>query len=101
MIRTKWRGTWAYDGGVLTKQGQPSRRYAGVVSAMLASGTMPAPSAALAKIETEDTAVATLKFSNGALGIIEATTMPHGRPISKAHSRFWGRRAWSRSRVPP
>ena len=29
---------------------------------------------ALAKIETEDTAVATLKFRNGALGIIEATT---------------------------
>ena len=29
---------------------------------------------ALANIETEDTAVATLKFSNGALGIIEATT---------------------------
>src|SRR5438128_12644551 len=29
---------------------------------------------ALAKIETEDTAVATLKFKNGALGIIEATT---------------------------
>jgi predicted dehydrogenase len=28
---------------------------------------------ALAKIETEDTAVATLKFRNGALGIIEAT----------------------------
>jgi predicted dehydrogenase len=29
---------------------------------------------ALARIETEDTAVATLKFRNGALGIIEATT---------------------------
>src|SRR5437016_1487410 len=31
-------------------------------------------STALAKIETEDTAVATLKFRNGALGVIEATT---------------------------
>jgi UDP-N-acetyl-2-amino-2-deoxyglucuronate dehydrogenase len=29
---------------------------------------------ALVKIEAEDTAVATLKFKNGALGIIEATT---------------------------
>lgn len=29
---------------------------------------------ALVKIQTEDTAVATLKFRNGALGIIEATT---------------------------
>src|SRR5260370_40635900 len=32
---------------------------------------------ALAKMETEDTAVATLKFRNGALGIIEATTAAH------------------------
>src|SRR4029079_7406145 len=29
---------------------------------------------ALARIETEDTAVATLKFKSGALGIVEATT---------------------------
>ena len=40
----------------------------------MSSAFMPAPITALAKIETEDTAVATLKFRNGALGIIEATT---------------------------
>jgi predicted dehydrogenase len=36
---------------------------------------------ALAKIETEDTAVATLKFRNGALGIIEATTAARPRDL--------------------
>lgn len=36
---------------------------------------------ALADIEAEDTAVATLKFSNGALGIIEATTATRPRDM--------------------
>ena len=30
----------------------------------------------LVDIETEDTGIATLKFTNGALGVIEATTHP-------------------------
>jgi len=41
----------------------------GNVKSVFASSTR-----ALAKIEAEDTAVVTLKFENGALGIIEATT---------------------------
>src|ERR1700751_6040033 len=57
-----WRGTWAYDGGVL------ELFFGDVVSVHARAST------ALVKIETEDTAVATLKFRNGALGIIEATT---------------------------
>lgn len=69
----KWRGTWAYDGGVLTNQASHHVDmlewfFGDVVSVHARAIT------ALAKIETEDTAVATLKFSNGALGIIEATT---------------------------
>jgi UDP-N-acetyl-2-amino-2-deoxyglucuronate dehydrogenase len=68
-----WRGTWAYDGGVLTNQASHHidmlEWFFGDVESVHARATT-----ALVKIETEDTAVATLKFRNGALGIIEATT---------------------------
>lgn len=68
-----WRGTWRYDGGVLTNQASHHidllEWIMGDVESVFAKST-----AALVDIETEDTAVATLKFSNGALGIIEATT---------------------------
>ena len=62
-----WRGTWAYDGGVLTNQASHHVDmlewfFGDVVSVHARALT------ALAKIETEDTAVATLKFRNGALG---------------------------------
>src|SRR5437868_5775324 len=68
-----WRGTWANDGGVLTNQASHHVDmlewfFGDVVSVHARAAT------ALARIETEDTAVATLKFRNGALGIIEATT---------------------------
>ncbi len=68
-----WRGTWAYDGGVLTNQASHHVDmlewfFGDVVSVHARAIT------ALASIETEDTAVATLKFKNGALGVIEATT---------------------------
>jgi UDP-N-acetyl-2-amino-2-deoxyglucuronate dehydrogenase len=69
----KWRGTWAYDGGVLANQASHHVDmlewfFGDVVSVHARAAT------ALVKIEAEDTAVATLKFKNGALGIIEATT---------------------------
>lgn len=68
-----WRGTWAYDGGVLTNQASHHidmlEWFFGDVMSVHARATT-----ALVKVETEDTAVATLKFRNGALGIIEATT---------------------------
>ncbi|MDC0278697.1 Gfo/Idh/MocA family oxidoreductase [bacterium] len=70
-----WRGTWALDGGgalmnqaihtvdlLLWLMGPVSE-----ISAM--TGTMTHE-----RIEVEDVAVATLKFSSGALGVIEATT---------------------------
>jgi UDP-N-acetyl-2-amino-2-deoxyglucuronate dehydrogenase len=68
-----WRGTWAFDGGVLTNQASHHIDmlewfFGEVVSVHARAAT------ALVRIETEDTAVATLKFRNGALGIIEATT---------------------------
>ncbi|MBU1529918.1 MAG: Gfo/Idh/MocA family oxidoreductase [Gammaproteobacteria bacterium] len=68
-----WRGTWAQDGGVLTNQASHHvdllEWMMGEVESVFAKGTT-----ALAKIEAEDTAVVTLKFRNGALGVIEATT---------------------------
>lgn len=68
-----WRGTWAYDGGVLANQASHHvdmlEWFFGDVVSVHARGIT-----ALARIEAEDTAVATLKFRNGALGVIEATT---------------------------
>lgn len=68
-----WRGTWALDGGVLTNQASHHvdmlEWMLGEVDSVFAMSTT-----ALANIEAEDTAVVTLKFKNGALGVIEATT---------------------------
>ena len=68
-----WRGTWAYDGGVLTNQASHHvdllEWMMGEVESVFAKSTT-----ALVNIEAEDTAVVTLKFRNGSLGIIEATT---------------------------
>ncbi len=69
----KWRGTWAQDGGVLTNQASHHidllEWMMGEVESVFAKSIT-----ALVDIEAEDTAVVTLKFKNGALGIIEATT---------------------------
>lgn len=68
-----WRGTWALDGGVLTNQASHHvdllEWMMGEVDSVFAMSTT-----ALANIEAEDTAVVTLRFRNGALGVIEATT---------------------------
>lgn len=68
-----WRGTWALDGGVLTNQASHHvdllEWMMGDVESVYAMSTT-----ALARIEAEDTAVVILRFSNGALGAIEATT---------------------------
>jgi predicted dehydrogenase len=68
-----WRGTWAMDGGVLTNQASHHidmlEWMMGDVESVFARSIT-----ALAKIEAEDTAVVTLKFRSGALGVIEATT---------------------------
>jgi UDP-N-acetyl-2-amino-2-deoxyglucuronate dehydrogenase len=68
-----WRGTWRFDGGVLANQASHHidmlEWFMGDVDSVHARAMT-----ALVRIEAEDTAVATLKFSNGALGIIEATT---------------------------
>ena len=68
-----WRGTWALDGGVLANQASHHvdllEWLMGDVESVFAKSIT-----ALVDIETEDTAIVILKFCNGALGIIEATT---------------------------
>lgn len=73
-----WRGTWALDGGVLANQASHHvdllEWMMGDVDSVFARGRT-----ALVDIECEDTAAAVLRFRNGALGIIEATTAT--RPV--------------------
>ncbi|WP_291440716.1 Gfo/Idh/MocA family oxidoreductase [Desulfovibrio sp.] len=68
-----WRGTWALDGGVLTNQ---ASHHVDLLEWMLGDveSVFAKSRTALVNIEAEDTAIALLKFRNGALGIIEATT---------------------------
>ncbi|MBI5032981.1 MAG: Gfo/Idh/MocA family oxidoreductase [Chloroflexi bacterium] len=71
--RDPWRGTWAMDGGALTNQGI---HYLDLLQYLV--GDVESVTARIATqlvtVEVEDTAVATLKFKNGALGVIEVTT---------------------------
>lgn len=68
-----WRGTLAMDGGVFMNQASHHidllRWFGGPVNSVFAK-----IDTFTHKIEVEDTGVAILKFQNGALGIIEATT---------------------------
>jgi len=68
-----WRGTFSHDGGALSNQGIHHidlLRYLG--------GEVEQLNAVLrtlgAQIEVEDTAVATLKYPNGGVGVVEVTT---------------------------
>ena len=73
-----WRGTWALDGGVLTNQ---ASHHVDILEWMMGEvdSVFAKSITALAEIEAEDTAVVVLKFRNGALGVIEATTAT--RPV--------------------
>jgi len=68
-----WRGTWTYDGGVFTNQASHHidmlSWFMGEVESVKAISTT-----RLVDIECEDTGAAIIRFSNGALGIIEVTT---------------------------
>lgn len=69
----EWRGTWQHDGGVFANQAihhiDLLQWMMGEVESVFAKSTQ-----ALVNIEAEDTGVVILKFKNGALGVIEATT---------------------------
>lgn len=69
----KWRGTWALDGGVLTNQ---ASHHIDLLEWMMGDveSVFAISATELVNIETEDTAVVAVRFTNGALGVIEATT---------------------------
>jgi len=85
-----WRGTWAMDGGVFTNQashhidllewmlGEPISVFAKAITALV-------------NIETEDTGVAIIKFRNGALGVVEATTATRPKDIEGSISILGGK----------
>ncbi len=68
-----WRGTWKMDGGVFTNQ---ASHHIDLLEWMMGDveSVFAKAETRLVNIEVEDTGVALLKFQNGALGIIEATT---------------------------
>ena len=68
-----WRGTWAYDGGVFANQ---ASHHVDLLQWMMGDveSVFAKTSTSLVNIETEDTGVVILRFKNGALGVIEATT---------------------------
>jgi predicted dehydrogenase len=75
-----WRGTWAQDGGVIANQASHHVDmlgwFMGPVESVHARGLR-----ALVDIQAEDTAVATIKFRNGAVGIVEATGATRPRDL--------------------
>lgn len=68
-----WRGTWEHDGGVFTNQ---ASHHIDMLIWLMGEveSVMARAATRLVNIEAEDTGVAILRFNNGALGIIEATT---------------------------
>ena len=75
----KWRGTWKLDGGVLANQASHHIDLLlwmmGDVDSVFARSTTD-----FVDVEVETTAIVSLKFSSGALGLIEATTA--ARPVN-------------------
>ena len=78
--QASWRGTWAMDGGVFTNQASHHidllQWMMGDVESVFAKSTT-----RLVNIEAEDTGVVVIKFTNGALGVIEATTATRPRDL--------------------
>ncbi|MBP7799728.1 MAG: Gfo/Idh/MocA family oxidoreductase [Thermoanaerobaculaceae bacterium] len=73
-----WRGTWAHDGGVFANQ---ASHHVDMLSYMMGpvASLAAMTTTRLVSVEVEDTGVCILKFENGALGVIEATTA--ARPV--------------------
>ena len=70
-----WRGTWALDGGgALMNQAVHTVDLLLWLMGPVAEVQAYTDTLAHERIEVEDTAVATLRFANGALGVIEAST---------------------------
>jgi UDP-N-acetyl-2-amino-2-deoxyglucuronate dehydrogenase len=68
-----WRGTWSLDGGVISNQ---ASHHIDLLTYLMGDveSVFSYTTTRLVQIEADDTAVAVLKFTNGALGVVEATT---------------------------
>src|SRR3989338_4496647 len=75
-----WRGTWKYDGGVFANQ---ASHHIDMLTWMMGEveSVFAKIATRLVNIEVEDTGVSVLKFKNGALGVIEATTATRPKDI--------------------
>lgn len=75
-----WRGTWAQDGGVFTNQ---ASHHIDLLEWMMGDpeSVFAKSQTSLVDIEAEDTGAAILKFTNGALGVVEATTATRPKDI--------------------
>ena len=82
-----WRGTWMNDGGVLANQASHHidmlQWVMGDVKSVFAFADTK-----MVNIEAEDTAIAVVKFENGALGTIEATTTIRPKDLEGSLSVF-------------
>lgn len=80
-----WRGTWALDGGVLVNQ---ASHHIDLLSWMMGDveSVFAYNATQLVNVEVDDTAVAVLKFTNGALGVIEATTATRPKDLEGSMS---------------
>lgn len=82
-----WRGTWAQDGGCLMNQSIHNidllQWMMGPVQSVFAH-----TATNMRKIEAEDLGIAILKFGNGSLGIIEATTTIYPKNLEETLSIF-------------
>ncbi len=79
-----WRGTWKLDGGgAYMNQAIHSVDLLYSFMGDVAEVTGSTATLAHKRIEVEDTGVATLRFKNGALGVIEATTAAYPGMLKK------------------
>lgn len=80
-----WHGTWAMDGGVINQQAihhlDALQWICGPVEAVCATAAN-----RMNTLEAEDTLAAVLRFENGALGTLEATTAARPRDFEAALS---------------
>jgi predicted dehydrogenase len=80
----QWRGTWSLDGGgALMNQAIHTIDLLQWIMGPVESVNAMTATLAHERIEVEDTAVATLRFANGALGTIEATTASYPGMLKK------------------
>jgi predicted dehydrogenase len=69
-----WRGTWALDGGVLSNQAVHAIDHMCWLAGSVEEVEYAHCSTEMHRMEAEDNAIAVLRFSSGARGVIEATT---------------------------